>query len=256
MASERSRSRQSPEIRLHPPQRRQSAAGIEEKVKDGHAILQRLQSNSRPTSSSLHSRERRKSCVLFGEKSHGEDVKTIRGKVRSTESLSGKGLIAADLLKNLKSQGGLMPRKQSSGLLTVGNEPQRCQTASDVRRSSSPIINARRAVSAGNRTTNNGPPIRPDSNEGTRMLTVQRPQSELSPKLLRQRGNTQRRGSLPVANLKERRKEATSILKKYSSANELDEDSPQNGYDNRVSLSRTALLCLAFFLITPYLLQN
>lgn len=239
MASEKSRSRQSPEIRLHPPQRRKSVVSVEEKVKDGNAILQRLQSKSRPTSSSLLSQERRKSCFPFGEKTHGEDVKTIRGKVRSTESLSGKGLIAADLLKNLKSQGGLMPRKLSNGLLTVGNEPQRCHTASDVRRSPSPVNHARRAVSAGYRTLNNGPPIRPDSNDGTRTLTVHRPQSEISPRLLRQRGSThpstQRRGSLPVANLMERRNEANSILKKYSSTNELDEDSPRNGYDNRVS---------------------
>ena len=76
----------------------------EDKRKDGRDILERLQATSRSSPNLLTAASRTATPFQVKSSERSENVKTIRERVRSTDNPTGKGLLAADLIKNLQSQ--------------------------------------------------------------------------------------------------------------------------------------------------------
>ena len=184
MASDRLKLPPSPNKRTLSPTRRLSSPFSEEKREDGYQILQKIQSPNKSYPGFLSSTGRATTSFPFSSEKRPDDVKTVKAKVRSTESLSGKGLLAADLIKNLQSQ----------------------QTS---------VVQSSRAVSAKLHEKpaglNAAQSKRPHSENSTRLLTPSA-------------GNLGRRGSLPAPNLKQKSRAARDILKKYNVGNKCPEN--------------------------------
>eukprot|EP00794_Sanderia_malayensis_P009039 gene9039-10006_t len=220
MSGARSASRQSPLIRIEPPKTTKLRA--EEKTEQGENILQRLQQTGSMTSLARSSvcsadSERRQSCIQIGLGNRSGDIKTIKTKVKSAESLNAKSLLGADLLKNLK-------RFRTQDTKRVDLDPRRCQTAEAAIRSlpQDSRKTHHRAMSA----------VNSNSSSLSAGAGLQDARSRRScttpPNQATTVGNVNRRmlrrGSLPVEAMSYKTIAAESILKKYNSRNHLDEN--------------------------------
>lgn len=192
MAADRLRLPPSPGKRTPSPATRISLVPPEERRQEGYEILRKIQAVN--VSSFLTGRPATSYPISATQKP--EDTKTVKGKVRTADSISGKGLLAADLIKNLQYQ-------QAS---TVNNASQR-------------------AISARLRKE----PRHLDA------IPIERPNSEITTHHLAPISSDMvRRSSLPAPTLKQKSRAAKDILRKYSSSGKLEEDGMSENVNNEV----------------------
>ena len=176
MASDRLKLPPSPIKRTPSPTNKIILPFPEEKRKHSQEILEKLRTTTRSSPTFLTTGGRSPTCIQFSSMKKPENTQTIQEKVRSTDNLSGKGLLAADLIKNLQSQ---------------QKDP-----------ASSPLLRAGSAGTQG-KASNVYPTRRPHSENSDRLLVPVA-------------SNLGRRGSLPAPTLKQKSRAAKDILRKYS----------------------------------------
>ena len=181
MASNRLKLPPSPAKRTPSPTIKRVSPLPEEIRRDGREIIERLETTNRASPGFLSTAGRAATGFQLSSRERTEDTRTIKERVRSTENLSGKGLLAADLIKNLQSQ-----------LKPPTNAPIPRAVSAGIRGKSSDKIQSER----------------PHSENSTRMLT---------PFV---NNNFSRRGSLPVPTLQQKSREARNILRRYSRGNQ------------------------------------
>lgn len=203
MASDRLRLPPSPRGRTSPTRRRGSAAS--ETRPDGLKILQQIQTTYLPPSDLPMSASRSTTgSQIAPDRNKHEDIRTIKEKVRKTDCLTGKGLLAADLIKNLQSQKNLTAARPFNRAVSAG-------------------VHERRPV--------------------TDVKQMQRPRSENSNQRTASNGfNSGRRCSLPAPTLKQKARVADDILRKYNCGDETNNKALTQSSNTEVGVPYSSLL--------------
>ena len=185
MASDRLKLPPSPVKRTPSPTIKLVSPLPEEIRQDGREIIERLETTNRTSPGFLATAGRAATSSQLSSRERTENTRTIKERVRSTENLSGKGLLAADLIKNLQFQ-----------VNPATNAPIPRVVSAGIGQNSSEKIQSKR----------------PHSENSTRILT---------PPV---NNNFTRRGSLPAPTLKQKSRAARSILRKYSRGSQPEEN--------------------------------
>ena len=211
MDVEKTKSRRSSVSKIDTPIKKKIAISIEKREREASFLLEKLQTRNRPKSGPTHPAATGTGSTLSALRT--EDVKTVKGIVKSAENLSGKGLLAADLIKNLQSQNTSSQRRGSQGY-------QSFVETKDAKKSLSPRLCL---TSAAKRQVKSAR-YKNTEEVSVHRLDVPRPKSEVSTRQPELTGDLLRRASLPSSDFRNKRLAAASILSKYKSANTLNSE--------------------------------